>query len=310
MKIIRNKYLIVVIIVFALYIKQSSAQQEPLFTQYMFNTLIVNPAYAGTRDALNINTLTRYQWVGVEGAPKTYSLGLHTPLYQKNVGVGFTFINDNTGPISTNYLGLNYAYRIKINKKLTLSMGLKGGIHWYNSNLTSLETTDPTDPEFQLNEKQTNPNFGIGLYLFSDSYYVGFSSPKLFELTIDSETSSSLNELKRHYYLIGGYVYNVNPKLDFKPSVFTRIVSGAPISTDLTLQFYYDKMIWFGAMYRIGDAIGAFFDIRLNKQLTIGYGYDYSLNALIGLNSGSHEIMLSYDFNKIKAGKVISPRYF
>lgn len=287
-----------------------NAQQEPMYTQYMFNTLSVNPAYAGTRNALNLNTLTRLQWVGLEGSPKTFSLALHSPVNKRKIGVGLTLVTDEVGPVRNTYFTVNYAYRLRINDKLTLSMGLKGGISNYHVGLTDLSIIDTEDPQFQNNEKKLSPNAGVGFYLYSDKYYVGISAPKLFETTIDEEYASNENEMKRHYYIVGGYVLKLNPNWVFKPSLLTKLVQGAPVSNDITMQFLYNDRIWMGAMYRIGDAAGLFVDIKVNKQFIIGYGYDFSLNGLSGINSGTHEIMLSYDFDGFVSNKIKSPRYF
>lgn len=287
-----------------------NAQQEPMYTQYMFNTLSVNPAYAGTRNALNLNTLTRLQWVGLEGSPKTFSLALHSPINKRKIGLGLTLVTDEVGPVNNTYFTANYAYRLKITEELTLSMGIKGGISSYYVGLTDLSLNDPEDPNFQNNEKKISPNAGVGFYLYHEKFYVGISAPKLFETTVDEEYATSENELKRHYYIIGGYIWQINTKWVFKPTLLTKAVSGAPVSNDISMQFLYNNRIWMGAMYRIGDAAGIFVDVKINNQITIGYGYDFSLNGLSGINSGTHELMISYDFDKFAGNKVKSPRYF
>ncbi len=287
-----------------------NAQQEPMFTQYMFNMVSVNPAYTGTTNSLNINTLTRLQWVGMEGAPQTFSAALHSPINKRKVGVGLTIVSDEAGPVRNTYFTANYAYRLRINENLTLSMGLKGGISSINVGLTDLYVREQDDPAFLTNEKKISPNIGVGFYLYSKKYYLGFSAPKLIETSVDEEYAASANELKRHYYIIGGYVLNINSMWHFKPSVLVKAVSGAPLSTDITMQFLYNKKIWFGAMYRIGDAAGLFVDLKINQQLSVGYGYDFSLNDLSGINSGTHEIMISFDFEGFSGGNVKSPRYF
>ena len=299
-----------VIIIVTLSISKIFAQQEPMFTQYTFNTLSVNPAYAGTRNALNLNTLTRFQWVGLNGAPKTVSVALHSPINKRKVGVGLTIVSDEVGPVRNTYYSANYAYRLKITEELTLSMGIKGGITSYSVGLSDLYVNDQEDEVFNSNEKKISPNAGIGFYLYSNKFYVGFAAPKLLETSVDEEYASNVTELKRHYYIIGGYIWKLNSKWVFKPSILTKAVSGSPISNDITMQFLYDDIIWMGAMYRIGDAAGLFLDMKVNNQFIIGVGYDFSLNGLSGINSGTYEIMLSYDFNKFTSSKVKSPRYF
>jgi type IX secretion system PorP/SprF family membrane protein len=305
------KRILLGLMVFSLFgILKLSAQQEPMYTQYMFNTLSVNPAYAGTRNALNLNTLTRLQWVGLEGAPKTFSVALHSPINKRKVGLGLTLVTDEVGPVRNTYFTANYAYRLKITDKLTLSMGIKGGISNYYAGLSELKVNDEGDPHFMSDEKKLSPNIGIGFYLYSDKYYVGFSAPKLIETTIDEEYAASKNELKRHYYIIGGYIWQLNSRWLFKPTLLTKAVSGAPVSNDITMQFLYNDRIWMGAMYRIGDAAGLFVDVKINRQIMVGYGYDFSLNGLSGINGGTHEIMLSFDFDGFASSKVKSPRYF
>ncbi len=305
----RNIYVIIILILF-IGVGRVNAQQEPMFTQYMFNMVSVNPAYAGTTNSLNLNTLTRLQWVGMEGAPQTFSAALHSPINKRKVGVGLTLVSDEFGPVRNTYFTANYAYRLRINENLTLSMGLKGGISNINVGLTDLYVVDQEDEAFLTNEKKMSPNIGVGFYLYSEKYYVGFSAPKLFETSADKEYATNVNELKRHYYIVAGYLWELNSKWLFKPTILTKAVSGAPVSNDISMQFLYNDKIWVGAMYRIGDSGGLFVDIKLNNQLAVGYGYDFSLNGLSGLNSGTHEIMISYDFERFAGGKVKSPRYF
>jgi len=307
--ILKRTYLILLILV-VISIGKALAQQEPMFTQYTFNTLSVNPAYAGTKNALNLNTLTRLQWVGLDGAPQTFSLALHSPINNRKIGLGLTIVSDEVGPVRNTYYTVNYAYRLNVTDKLTLSMGIKGGIASYHVGMTDLYVNDPEDEVFQSNEKKINPNAGVGFYLYSDKFYVGFAAPKLFETSIDDEYASDESELKRHYYIIGGYAWTLNSKWVFKPSLLTKAVSGAPLSNDITMQFLYNDKIWLGAMYRIGDAAGLFVDLKVTKQFILGVGYDFSLNGLSGINSGTYEIMLSYDFNGFASNKIKSPRYF
>ncbi|QKG80547.1 PorP/SprF family type IX secretion system membrane protein [Tenuifilum thalassicum] len=286
------------------------AQQEPMFTQYMFNTVSVNPAYAGTTNSLNVNMLSRIQWVGMRGAPKTFSLAMHSPVINQNIGVGFTIVSDKIGPVRNNYFTANYAYRLKLNEDLTLSMGLKGGLNQYYVGLADIYVRDPLDEAFLSNERRLTPNLGFGFYLYSDKYYVGFSMPKIFQTSVDEQNITNSDQLKRHYYIIAGYVWQLNSEWLFKPSFIAKAVGGAPLSTDITAQFLYRDFIWVGAMYRLGDAAGIFFNFKISNQLTVGYGYDFSLSRLNSYNRGTHEIMLSFDFEKLTTGKVKSPRYF
>ena len=179
-------------------------------------------------------------------------------------------------------------------------MGIKGGITSYRADISDLTIIDQDDPNFISDEKKIMPNLGVGFYLYNQKYFVGFSIPKLLETSIDEEYASSFKELRRHYYFVTGYNMEITSNWMFKPTIYTRAVSGAPSSNDITLQFIYDQRFGFGAMYRIGDAIGAFIDVQINNQLTMGYGYDFSTNSLLGVNSGTHELMISYEFNNLK----------
>ncbi len=288
------------------------AQQEPLYTQYMFNTVSVNPAYAGTRNAMNILLLSRIQWAGLDGAPRTYNLTMHTPLNNYKMGLGFSIVKDTYGPVDNTYFNFNYAYRINVSEKTILSMGIKGGVYNYYVGLNDVSVQN-SDASFSGNyEKKVQPNAGMGLYLYSNKWYAGFSIPKLIqsELTGEQVTTSSVLDLKRHYFLMAGYVFDLNSDLKFKPSFINKVVEGAPPSTDITGQFLYKNAYWFGATYRLGDAVALLANIQLNKQLMVGYSYDFSVSNLASYNNGSHEIIISYDFDGFIKNKVISPRYF
>lgn len=301
-KYMRKRFYLGLIVLF-IGISNIMAQQEPMFTQYMFNSLTINPAYAGTTETLNLNTLTRLQWVGLEGAPKTFSLTAHTPIEDRKIGLGITLVTDEIGPVNNTFFTINYAYRLRVTDDLTLSMGLKGGISSYTVGLTDLSVIDPEDPQFQNNEKKISPNLGFGFYLYEDKYYVGFSAPKLIQTTVDDEYATDENQLKRHYFIVGGYNWQINSEWLLKPSLLTKIVAGSPVSNDITVQGLYNNLVGAGVMYRIGDAAGLFVFGKVYKELKVGYGYEYSLNGLSGINSGTHEIMLTYDFDVTKERK-------
>lgn len=289
-----------------------SAQQEPLYTQYMFNTVSVNPAYAGTRNAMNLLLLSRMQWTGMAGAPRTYDFTMHTPLNNYKMGLGLSVVSDSHGPVNNYYVNVNYAYRVSLSESLTLSMGIKGGIYNYYVNLSDINVGE-SDVAFMDNvEQRFQPNAGLGLYMYSDKFYVGASVPKLIQTELSGDQSSygSISDLKQHFFLMGGYVFDLNKDLKFKPSLITKVVNGAPPSTDLTGQFLIKDTYWLGATYRIGDAVAFIGNIRLNKQLMVGYSYDFTVSALNNYNNGSHEIIVSYDFDGFLKNKVKSPRYF
>lgn len=290
--------------------KVGYGQQEAMYSQYMFNTMAVNPAYAGTRNALNVLVLSRMQWVGLDGAPRTYTFSAHAPIENQKMGLGVSMVADKIGPVNNYYFNLNYAYHLKLTEALTLSMGLKAGIYNYYVGLNDLGQVN--DPTFASNiEKVFQPNAGVGLYLFSNKFYAGFSIPKMIQGKLsDVEVNGSvLSNLKRHYFLMGGYVFNVNSDVVLKPSVIEKVVAGAPPSTDLTLQMFYKSNYWFGTTYRFGDAMAFMAGIQINRQLMFGYSYDITLSSLAGYNHGSHEIMISYDFDGWMKKEITSARY-
>ncbi len=289
------------------------AQQEPLYTQYMFNTVSVNPAYAGTRNAMNILLLSRIQWAGLDGAPRTYNLTMHTPLNNYKMGLGFSIVKDTYGPVENTYFNFNYAYRINVSENTILSMGIKGGVYNYYVALNDVFVQNGSDASFSGNyDKKLQPNAGMGLYLYSNKWYAGFSIPKLIQTDLSGNqvTASNVSDLRRHYFVMAGYVFDVNNDLKFKPSFINKVVEGAPPSTDITGQFLYKNAYWLGVTYRIGDALALIANVQLNKQLMIGYSYDFSVSKLATYNNGSHEIVISYDLDGFLKNKVISPRYF
>jgi len=267
------------------------AQQEPIFTHYMQSPISINPAIAGTVRNLNINLLSRLQWVGLEGAPKSFSLSAHTPWAAKKIGVGLNIMNDNTWPISNTHISGCYAYRLRVNDEITLSMGIKGGFTYYSASLTSLHVINPDDPEFLQNEKKFYPNIGVGFYMYSQKFFAGISMPRLIQTAFDRQFDKNL---RRPLYLMGGYNLNITEEWVFMPSALAGAMVGVPMSCDITAQFLYQGRFFFGTHYRIGDAMGLFFDMKVNKELSIGYAFDYSLSKLSKVNSGTHELMVTY----------------
>ena len=289
------------------------AQQDPLYTQYMFNTLAFNPAYAGSRDVLSLMALSRHQWVGFEGAPSTQTLTAHSSV-GKNVGLGFTLLHDKLDPTQQTGVYFDYAYRVKINEKSKLSFGIKGGFNFYRNKLSSLSTGSVgDDPALQgADYSKFLPNFGFGLYYYSDKFYLGASIPKLLENKLDNGDIQVLGEggkESRHYFLTGGYVFNLNEEVKFKPSILARFTQAAPVSMDINLNFLLKEKLWLGGFYRLQNSFGAIAQYQLTQQFKVGYGFDMTTNELSSYNSGTHEIMLLYEFNFTK-DKVQHPRYF
>jgi type IX secretion system PorP/SprF family membrane protein len=286
------------------------AQQDPLFSQYMFNTLAFNPAYAGSADVFTVMALSRHQWVGFEGAPSTQTFLAHTPLRNQNLALGFTAMTDKVGPARQTGAFVDLAYRIRTGADTRLSFGLKGGVNAFQADLANLATVNPDQANVNV-QGELMPNFGFGLYWHAPRYYVGLSAPKLLEnelVPASNGVITTSNEV-RHFFLMGGYVLDIGRDLKFKPSLMARVVQGAPLSVDLNASFLLRERIWFGAMYRLGNAFGVFGQYQVNDQLRIGYAFDLTTTKLGAYNAGTHEVMLSYDLRFIK-GRTISPRYF
>ncbi|MDD2277998.1 MAG: type IX secretion system membrane protein PorP/SprF [Bacteroidales bacterium] len=272
------------------------AQQDPIFTNYLQNPIAFNPAIAGTIDGLNLSLLTRHQWIGIDGAPTSYSFGAHTPYIKQNMGLGFNIMTDKAGPLRNTHITGSYAYRITVFPGVRLSMGLKAGISSYNAAVGGLQVNDPADPNFQTNEKRISPNLGVGFYLYAEKYYAGFSAPRLIEPRLNKEYRESKEPYNPQFYLMGGYNFSINNDWGFLPSALMGVMGGSPISADVTVQFIYIKRFYFGAHYRIGDASGLFVNAKITNDFTFGYAFDFTLNKLSSVNSGTHEFMLTYTF--------------
>lgn len=302
----------VVTILLVLQARDSYAQQDPMYTQYMENMQTVNPAYAGSKDVLTMMAVARNQWVSLPGAPDTRSFAAHSPIGDTKMGLGFSLLNDKIGPVTqTGFYG-DYSYRLYFEKNRTLALGLKAGVNFFDAGLTELETNDPNDPVFANDiNRRFLPNFGVGAFFYTNNYYLGLSVPKLIENKIN-ESGVSVQSTSReqlHVFFMAGYVFDVNRIVKFKPSVLTKYVKNAPASFDLnTTLLFYDRL-WLGTMFRIGDSFGGLFQLQVTNQIKIGYSYDLPVNKLGAYNNGTHEFMVSYDFNP-RRGRVRSPRYF
>lgn len=290
------------------------AQQEAMFTHYMFNTLEVNPAYAGSRDALTITGIHRSQWVGFDGAPVTQTITAHSPIYREELGVGFSLINDRIGPTNTTSIYGDVAYRMNVSENGKLAFGLKAGLNIMQSGLSSLKLTDDkTDQSFVSDiQSKALPNFGFGLYYSTPKVYAGLSSPRILQNNFFTNyTATASNSEKRHYFMIAGAIIDISDNIKFKPTTFLKATAGAPLEADLTASFLFNEMISAGLMVRTGDAVGLLIGVNPTPQFRIGYSFDWSYGLSTGkYNGGSHEIMLRYDFIYKEKEKIRSPRYF
>ncbi len=290
------------------------AQQEAMYTHYMYNTLGVNPAYAGSRNALTMTALHRSQWVGFDGAPTTQTFTVHSPFYNEAVNLGLSFINDRIGPVNNTAVFIDYAFCFNVTKKSKLALGLKLGFNSYSFDLANLNSTNPNDVANNIAERSMSPNFGFGLYYSADNFYFGLSTPKLFQNNYhfeESSLSSGLSIEKRHFYTIMGGIIPIVEDVKFKPTAFLKVTEGAPIEGDVTAGFIFYDQFHTGIMYRTGDAIGGLVGYNISEQLFAGYSFDWSFVAQTGkYNGGSHEIVLRYDFIFSHLKRIRSPRYF
>jgi type IX secretion system PorP/SprF family membrane protein len=287
-----------------------SAQQDPMFTQYMHNPVSINPAYAGSRGTLNVVAMHRQQWVGIDGSPKTLALSVNSPFINYNVGVGLSLLYDELGPTRQTGIYADYSYHLKVTNKTKLAFGLKGGINIYDINLQGLRGSEGDDYISMYGyRKLYHPNVGFGTYLYSDRFYLGLSIPKMLQNNLSDDDNTLINKEERHYFLTGGVVLDVSENIKFKPSTTVRIVSGAPVSAEFSAAVLLHDRLWLGGMYRLNDAAGAMVKFDLTDQLSVGYSYDYTLSELRPFNQGTHEVFISYDF-AFRNRKTLSPRYF
>ncbi|WP_410548836.1 type IX secretion system membrane protein PorP/SprF [Aureivirga sp. CE67] len=295
-------------IAFFVEIENGFAQQEPQYTQYMYNTMVVNPAYAGQRNVLSISGLYRSQWIGISGAPETQTFGIHSPLRNEKIGLGLTVVNDKLGPANQLYVNGNFSYTIDLNENdLKLSFGVKAGFDYLKTDWSKGKFKNP-DQVYEENINQYSPSVGAGLYLHSEKWYVGLSVPSFLTTKHFRENEYAVGKERLHYYLIGGYVFDLSNNLKFKPSTFLKAVSGSPLTVDLSANFLIYDQFTVGAAYRWDDSVSGLVGFQMSKDFFIGYAYDYSTTELRHYNDGSHEVMLRYEFRK--QSSYLSPRFF
>ena len=288
-----------------------NAQQEAQYSMYFFNPLMINPAYAGSQEALNITAIHRDQWTNFNGAPKTTGLSIHSPLRSPNVGLGLTIQNDQIGANKTTSFFADFAYSIKLNRKNhRLAFGLKAGADLFRTNYTNININDPSDPIYTegVAYSKTLFNVGGGVYYYGKRFFIGASVPTIVKNQynlVSSQTASQQN----HYYGFGGIVVKLSPAINMRPSFILKYVNNAPISVDGNLSFLFYEKLWIGVMYRLNAAAGANITYNVTQNFRIGYAYDYTLNTIQKYSAGSHEIMLSYSFMSLSKG-FKSPRYF
>lgn len=315
-----------------LYTGISYGQQDAQYTQFMYNKLPINAGYTGAREVLSIRALYRDQWSGkkgggIEGAPKTTSFSIHSPLKNDHFALGFWFVNDRLGAEHKNQFDATFAYRVALGKKVKLSLGINAGLLWYKLNATTAKLTNPNDPAFAENVSRVLPDVGAGLYIYHPNFYIGLSVPNFIkgDLTNKNQDGSSAQRTA-HFNAMAGGVIPAGKVLKIRPQILYRYLASArqkiPHTFDFNLSLLIYERVNIGGQYRTSfgnknndvkltdpDSFDFMLEVWPTKQLMIGYSYDYTLTKLGSYNSGSHEIILGYDFGFEKK-KVITPRYF
>lgn len=287
----------------------SYSQQDAQYTQYMYNTINVNPAYAGSRGVMSIFGLHRTQWVGLDGAPTTNAFSINTPIENSNLGVGLSFVNDKIGPTVENTISADISYTIQTSETYKLSFGVKGTANLFNLDVTKLNPMSSGDPLLQNLNNNFSPNVGAGVYLHSDKLYLGASVPNFFETKRYDDNSIAVYKERMNMYFIGGYVFDLTSNLKFKPAFLTKVVEGAPLQLDLSGNFLINQKFVIGAAWRWSAAVSAMAGFQVSDGLYIGYGYDLETTKLRNYNSGSHEVFLRFELFK-RQDKIVSPRFF
>ncbi|MBF4466464.1 type IX secretion system membrane protein PorP/SprF [Flavobacterium sp. LC2016-12] len=298
-----------ILLVFVFFSVLCAAQQDAQFTQYMYNTISVNPAYAGSRGALSVFGLYRTQWIGLDGAPETSTFSINTPLNNSKLGLGVSLVNDKIGPTNENTLSADLSYSVPTSETFKLSFGIKATANLFNLDVSKLSFEDQDDPQFQGLDNKFTPNIGAGVYWHSDKAYLGFSIPNFIETNRYEDNDTAIFKEKINYYFMAGYVFDLNYDIKFKPALLTKMVQGAPLQVDASGNFmFYDKFV-IGLAYRWSASVSAMAGFQVSDGLYIGYGYDHETTNLRKYNSGSHEIFLRFEFFN-NYSKMTSPRFF
>ncbi|MBF4486918.1 MULTISPECIES: type IX secretion system membrane protein PorP/SprF [unclassified Flavobacterium] len=300
-----------IVLIFMFFTVVCSAQQDSQYTQYMYNTIAINPAYAGSRGALSVFGLYRTQWVGLDGAPETSTFSINTPLSNSNLGLGVSLVNDKIGPTNENTLSADLSYTVPTSETYKLSFGIKATANLFNLDMNKLDPETKGDLQFQNLDNKITPNIGAGIYWHSDKAYVGLSVPNFIETKRYDDDDTAIFKDKINYYFMAGYVFNLDhlEYIKFKPALLTKMVQGAPLQVDVSGNFMFNDKFVIGLAYRWSASLSAMAGFQVTDGLYIGYGYDHETTNLRRYNSGSHEIFLRFEFFN-NYNKMISPRFF
>lgn len=305
----KTNYIIVLLIV--LCTNSLFAQQDEQSSMYMFNPLQFNPAYAGSRGDVNIVGVVRNQWVGINGAPKTQFLSFNSPIKFRNMAIGMNLSNDQIGARNRTAFYADYAYTLNFQNGRKFNLGLSAGADQFSVDFQKLVALDPTETSYLASFSQLKFNGGAGAYYYGDRFFLGASVPRLFQSGLKNDgIVVSPTYFKRHYFISGGYVFNLNSVIDLKTSFLLKAVENAPLTVDLNANLFFYKTLWVGAMYRYNESVGVNFAYQIKESMMFGYAFDYPINGLSSVrNIGSHEVVLNYTLNR-KNKSFGSPRYF
>ncbi|WP_420398995.1 type IX secretion system membrane protein PorP/SprF [Flagellimonas sp.] len=314
-----KKHFLIPFLLIGITIQSLVAQQDAQYTQYMFNTLTVNPAYAGSRGQLSFAGLYRSQWIGLDGAPETFSLNLHSPIRNSRLGYGVSIVNDNIGDgvVQETYFDAVLSYTIDVALDAKLSFGLKAGGNMLSLDFNGLRNFDQEVVQQDNIDNQFNPNFGLGIYYHTDKFYFGVSAPNILETEYfdnnanDANSVNFLSTERINFYMITGYVFDLNADLQFKPALLTKAVGGAPLQVDISANFLYADKFYFGGAYRLDAAVSALAGFQITDQIMLGLAYDRETTELGGtqFNDGSFEVFLRLELLKAFQ-RTVSPRFF
>jgi len=303
-----KKLSLLVLLLCILSTELATAQQDPQYTQYMYNMNVVNPAYAGSKEGLSLTALYRKQWSGFDGAPETFTFSAHAPFGDK-VGLGLSAIKDELGPISETNVYVDFSYTLQVSSSIKVALGIKAGATFQDVGLTDLDLQDPNDPFFSQDINNTYPNVGAGAFLYGDNFYVGLSVPNLLNSVHLDENGLKYGSETNHYFATAGYVFQVSENVKLKPSVMVKSAFNAPVSFDGNVNVLFFEKFEIGVSYRLDDSFSGLVGFQVTENIRIGYAYDYITSDLDAVADASHEVIVSFDlfFNK---RTLRSPRYF
>jgi type IX secretion system PorP/SprF family membrane protein len=303
----KNIYILPFLLVI-LFFQDTTAQQDPQYTQYMYNMNVVNPAYAGSKETLSLTALYRKQWSGLDGAPETITFSGHSPVTDK-VGLGLSVIKDELGPVKETNVYVDFSYTLQISDEFKLALGLKAGASFHDVGLVGLELQDPNDPFFSEDISNTYPNVGAGAFFYGDKFYIGLSVPNLLNSVHLDANGLKIGSESNHYFATAGYVFQVSENVKLKPSVMAKSAFDAPLSIDGNLNVLINERFELGASYRLDDSFSGLVGFQATPSIRIGYAYDHVISDLDAVASASHEVILTFDLI-FKKKSLRSPRYF